>query len=179
MKNKRKGLILLAVVLVLALGIGYAAATDTINIAGSTAAIADDFSVVFVTDHTIVTAKTDDGITVSGTYGSTKGATMTVSALQSKNDYGSAIFKAKNTSANLKATNIQATVTGDAISDAHFTIAVTYATTEEGTYSATPPTSVAADQVFYVKVTVTLAKPTANAISSTTFNVAVTATAGE
>ncbi len=179
MKNKRKGLILLAVVLVLALGIGYAAATDTINIGGNAAAVADDFSIAFDIGHTAVTNKTDISIAVSASYTSADIAAMTVSGLQSAGDFGSAIFKVNNASAALSAKNIATKVTGDATSNAHFTIAVTYATTENGTYSATPPTSVAANQVFYVKVTVTLNSVTADAITAQAFNVEITAEASE
>ena len=99
MKNKKLlvGIALLIVVLVI--GIGYAAITDSLTISGTATATANDdnFKVVFNGTKTA-----DDGVTATVTAG-TKTATMDVSGLTTTGQTKSATFTIENQSAELNA----------------------------------------------------------------------------
>ena len=100
MKNRKVFVGIALLIVVLVLGIGYAAITDTLEITGSATATADskNFKVVFTGETTGVS----DGVTAAATNGSVY-ATMNVTGLTTKGDSKSATFKIKNTSGELKA----------------------------------------------------------------------------
>lgn len=177
MKNRKKGTIILVILLICALGIGYAAATDVININGSAAAIAGDFVIEFDTGHTPATTKVGDSTDVAASYTNADTAVMTVTNLQKVNDLATAVYKIDNSSSTLKA-DITAALTGDAMSDSHYGITLTYST-DDTAYSTTAPTDVAANSSVYVKVEVKLLQAFAEAPAAQTFTVTVTGTAAE
>ena len=102
MKNRKTfvGIALLLVVLVL--GIAYAAITDSLKITGSATTAIDDanFKVVFTGETTPAT--TTDGVTAAAT-ADTKEATLTVTGLTAKGQSKTATYKIKNGSLDLKA----------------------------------------------------------------------------
>lgn len=126
-QKKKKGLIALVILLVVAIGVGFAASTDALNITGTASAVATDFDIQFETNTAITTHKSAGAtIAVSGAYGidGNADATMTVSGLKNVNDYAEATYTIINKSADVNA-NITAEVSS-AIEDAdHYKVEVT------------------------------------------------------
>lgn len=126
-QKKKKGLIALVILLVVAIGVGFAASTDAVNINGTASAVATDFDIQFKTDAEITTQKSAGAtIAVSGAYGKdgNADATMTVSGLKNVKDYAEATYTIINKSADVNA-NITAEVSS-AIEDAdHYKVEVT------------------------------------------------------
>lgn len=126
-QKKKKGLIALVILLVVAIGVGFAASTDALNITGTASAVATDFDIQFETNTAITTHKSAGAtIAVSGAYGTdgNADATMTVSGLKNVNDYAEATYTIINKSADVNA-NITAEVSS-AIEDAdHYKVEVT------------------------------------------------------
>lgn len=56
-QKKKKGLIALVILLVVAIGVGFAASQDPVNITGTASAVATDFDIQFKTDAAITTKK--------------------------------------------------------------------------------------------------------------------------
>lgn len=172
MKNKRKGLIALVLFLVLAIGIGYAAAsTDSVAINGSASAVAGSFDIQFVTTGQVTTATHGTAtITAAGAYTSVDVATMTVSGLKAVGDYATATYTIKNASTDVNA-DITAAVSTDVADTTHYKVTVTGGAT-----------AVAPNATTTVTVKVELLKAfsdetTANAVK--TFTVTATGTAAE
>lgn len=126
-QKKKKGLIALVILLVVAIGVGFAASTDAVNINGTASAVATDFDIQFKTDAEITTQKKEGATAVaSGAYGTdgNADATMTVSGLKNVNDWAEATYTIINKSADVNA-NITAEVSS-AIEDAdHYKVEVT------------------------------------------------------
>lgn len=126
-QKKKKGLIALVILLVVAIGVGFAASQDTVNINGTASAVATDFDIQFDTNASITTQKSaGDTIVVSGVYGSdgNADATMTVSGLKNVNDYAEATYTIVNKSTDVNA-DITATVSS-AVEDAeHYKVETT------------------------------------------------------
>ena len=177
MKNRKKGTNVLVILLICALGIGYAAATDIININGSASAIAGDFVIEFDTAHTPETTKTGTNTAVVASYTNADIAVMTVTNLQKVNDAATAVYKITNNSSALKA-NITTNLTGDIVSDTHYSVELTYST-DGTTFNTVLPTNVAAGASVYVKAEVKLLQAFADAAAAKTFTIAVTGTATE
>lgn len=126
-QKKKKGLIALVILLVVAIGVGFAASQDALNITGTASAVATDFDIQFKTDADITT-KTSGGATivVSGAYGAdgNADATMTVSGLKNANDSAEATYTIIN-----KSTDVNANITAEvstAIEDTeHYKVEVT------------------------------------------------------
>lgn len=136
MKKKNQGLIALVLLLVVAIGVGFAAAsTDKVTITGKASA-ATDFDIQFSnvasditydTHYTKEDRKTDDAIVVTGAYTDKDNATITVSNLKHVGDYASATFTVVNKSSDVAA-KVEAAVSS-AISDAeHYKVDVTMGT---------------------------------------------------
>ena len=126
-QKKKKGLIALVILLVVAIGVGFAASQDALNITGTASAVATDFDIQFKTDAEITIQKTDGAaIVASGAYGTdgNADATMTVSKLKKANDYAAATYTIIN-----KSTDVNADITAkvsSAIEDAdHYSVEVT------------------------------------------------------
>lgn len=126
-QKKKKGLIALVILLVVAIGVGFAASQDAVNITGTASAVATDFDIQFKTNAAITTGKSaGDTIVVSGAYGTdgNADATMTVSGLKNVNDYAEATYTIIN-----KSTDVNADITAkvsSAIEDAdHYNVEVT------------------------------------------------------
>lgn len=102
MKNKKTFVGIALLILVLVLGIGYAAITSSLNINGTAKATTDDsnFKVVFtgVTDPATAT----NGVTATATADSTT-ATLNVEGLTTKGQTKTATFTIANKSPELKA----------------------------------------------------------------------------
>ena len=98
MKNKKTFVGIALLIVVLVLGIAYAAITDTLTITGSAEATASDenFKVVFDGEPTA-----DTGVTATVT--GLKSATMNVTGLTTAGQTKSATFTIKNNSPELKA----------------------------------------------------------------------------
>lgn len=126
-QKKKKGLIALVILLVVAIGVGFAASQDAVNITGTASAVATDFDIQFKTDAGI-TIKKSAGATIvaSGAYGANGNAdaTMTVSGLKNTGDYAEATYTIIN-----KSTDVNADITAkvsSAIEDAnHYNVEVT------------------------------------------------------
>ena len=126
-QKKKKGLIALVILLVVAIGVGFAASQDAVNITGTASAVATDFDIQFKTDAEI-TIKKSAGATIvaSGAYGANGNAdaTMTVSGLKNTGDYAEATYTIIN-----KSTDVNADITAkvsSAIEDAdHYNVEVT------------------------------------------------------
>lgn len=99
MKNRKTFVGIALLIIVLAIGIGYAAINKTLEITGTATAQASEnnFKVVFTGQSTA-----DDDVTVNVTEDSTS-ATLNVSGLKTKDDTKTATFKVKNESPELKA----------------------------------------------------------------------------
>lgn len=126
-QKKKKGLIALVILLVVAIGVGFAASQDPVNITGTASAVATDFDIQFKTDAEITIQKTDGAaIVASGAYGTdgNADATMTVSKLKNAGDYAAATYTIIN-----KSTDVNADITAEvssAIEDAdHYNVEVT------------------------------------------------------
>lgn len=126
-QKKKKGLIALVILLVVAIGVGFAASQDALNITGTASAVATDFDIQFKTDAEITIQKTDGAaIVASGAYGTdgNADATMTVSKLKNAGDYAAATYTIIN-----KSTDVNADITAEvssAIADAdHYNVEVT------------------------------------------------------
>lgn len=128
-QKKKKGLIALVILLVVAIGVGFATAlTDTVKING-TANATTDFDIQFTNEDDITTDKSADNtdIVVDAAYTSVEEATIKVSKLKHVGDYGQATFTVVNKSKDLAA-NITADAT-PAIDDAdHYKVTTTMAT---------------------------------------------------
>lgn len=126
-QKEKKGLIALVILLVVAIGVGFAASQDAVNITGTASAVATDFDIQFKTDAGI-TIKKSAGATIvaSGAYGANGNAdaTMTVSGLKNTGDYAEATYTIIN-----KSTDVNADITAkvsSAIEDAdHYNVEVT------------------------------------------------------
>lgn len=126
-QKEKKGLIALVILLVVAIGVGFAASQDAVNITGTASAVATDFDIQFKTDAEI-TIKKSAGATIvaSGAYGANGNAdaTMTVSGLKNTGDYAEATYTIIN-----KSTDVNADITAkvsSAIEDAdHYNVEVT------------------------------------------------------
>ncbi len=172
-QKKKKGLIALVILLVVAIGVGFAASTDAVNINGTASAVATDFDIQFKTDAEITTQKKEGATAVaSGAYGTdgNADATMTVSGLKNVNDWAEATYTIINKSADVNA-NITAKVSS-AIEDAdHYKVEVTGGAN-----------GVAPDATTTVTVKVTLIKAFADDTTAKTaksFKVTATGTAAE
>lgn len=172
-QKKKKGLIALVILLVVAIGVGFAASTDAVNINGTASAVATDFDIQFKTDAEITTQKKEGTTAVaSGAYGTdgNADATMTVSGLKNVNDWAEATYTIINKSADVNA-NITAKVSS-AIEDAdHYKVEVTGGAN-----------GVAPDATTTVTVKVTLIKAFADDTTAKTaksFKVTATGTAAE
>lgn len=128
-QKKKKGLIALVILLVVAIGVGFATAlTDTVTING-TANATTDFDIQFtnkddITTNAVPVSADNTGITVTAAYTSVDEATIKVSKLKHVDDYGEATFTVVNKSKDLAA-NITAAVT-TAIDDAdHYEVKTT------------------------------------------------------
>ncbi len=179
MKKKNQGLIALVLLLVVAIGVGFAAGplTDVVTINGKASA-ATDFDIQFSTETAITTdtnyakesRKNDaqDNIEVEGAYTDINTATITVSNLKHVGDYASATFTVINKSSDVAA-KVEAAVSS-AITDAeHYKVEVTMGTgadsvaANEGTTTVTVKVSLIkafidsdeakTDQTFTVTVT--------------------------
>ena len=139
MKKKNQGLIALVLLLVVAIGVGFAAAsTDKVTITGKASA-ATDFDIQFsnvASDITTATnyakesrkSDTQDQIVVTGAYTDKDNATITVSNLKHVGDYASATFTVVNKSSDVAA-KVEAAVS-TAIGDTeHYQVDVTMADT--------------------------------------------------
>lgn len=140
MKKKNQGLIALVLLLVVAIGVGFAAGplTDTVTITGKASA-ATDFDIQFsnvASDITTATnyakesrkSDTQDQIVVTGAYTDKDNATITVSNLKHVGDYASATFTVVNKSSDVAA-KVEAAVS-TAIGDTeHYQVDVTMADT--------------------------------------------------
>lgn len=132
-QKKKKGLIALVILLVVAIGVGFATAlTDTVTING-TANATTDFDIQFtnknddITTNAVPVSADNTGITVTAAYTSVDEATIKVSKLKHVGDYGQATFTVVNKSKDLAA-NITAAVS-TAIDDAdHYEVTTTMAT---------------------------------------------------
>ena len=172
-QKKKKGLIALVILLVVAIGVGFAASQDAVNITGTASAVATDFDIQFKTDAEITTQKKEGATAVaSGAYGTdgNADATMTVSGLKNVNDWAEATYTIINKSADVNA-NITAKVSS-AIEDAdHYKVEVTGGAN-----------GVAPDATTTVTVKVTLIKAFADDTTAKTaksFKVTATGTAAE
>lgn len=125
-QKKKKGLIALVILLVVAIGVGFAASQDPVNITGTASAVATDFDIQFKTDATITPETSGATVVASGAYGANGNAdaTMTVSGLKKANDYAEATYTIIN-----KSTDVNADITAkvsSAIEDAdHYNVEVT------------------------------------------------------
>lgn len=126
-QKKKKGLIALVILLVVAIGVGFAASQDAVNITGTASAVATDFDIQFKTDAEITIQKTDGAaIVASGAYGDNGNAdaTMTVSKLKNAGNYAAATYTIIN-----RSTDVNADITAEvssAIADAdHYNVEVT------------------------------------------------------
>ena len=126
-QKEKKGLIALVILLVVAIGVGFAASQDAVNITGTASAVATDFDIQFKTDAKITIQKSDGAtIVASGAYGANGNAdaTMTVSGLKNTGDYAEATYTIIN-----KSTDVNADITAkvsSAIEDAdHYNVEVT------------------------------------------------------
>ena len=126
-QKKKKGLIALVILLVVAIGVGFAASQDAVNITGTASAVATDFDIQFKTDAEITIQKSAGAtIVASGAYGANGNAdaTMTVSGLKNTGDYAEATYTIIN-----KSTDVNADITAkvsSAIEDAnHYNVEVT------------------------------------------------------
>ena len=132
-QKKKKGLIALVILLVVAIGVGFAAAaTDYLTITGKASA-ATDFDIQFSNvQNDITTDKTtrtgvDDQIEVTGAYADKDNATITVSNLKHLNDYASATFTVVNKSPDVAA-KVEATVLSAIEDTEHYTVDVAMGT---------------------------------------------------
>ena len=172
-QKKKKGLIALVILLVVAIGVGFAASQDAVNINGTASAVATDFDIQFKTDAAITTQKSaGDTIVVSGAYGNdgNADATMTVSGLKNKNDYAEATYTIINKSTDVNA-DIKATVSSDVEDKDHYKVEVTGGAD-----------GVAPDATTTVTVKVTLVKAFADDTTAKTaksFKITATGTAAE
>lgn len=126
-QKKKKGLIALVILLVVAIGVGFAASQDALNITGTASAVATDFDIQFETNTAITTQKSAGAtIAVSGAYGAdgNADATMTVSGLKNVNDYAEATYTIINKSADVNA-NITAKVSTAIEDTEHYNVEVT------------------------------------------------------
>lgn len=172
-QKKKKGLIALVILLVVAIGVGFAASQDPVNITGTASAVATDFDIQFKTDAEITIQKTEGAaINASGAYGANGNAdaTMTVSGLKNKGDYAEATYTIIN-----KSTDVNADITAkvsSAIGDAdHYSVEVTGGAN-----------GVAPDATTTVKVKVTLKKAFADdtaAKAPKSFKITATGVAAE
>lgn len=126
-QKKKKGLIALVILLVVAIGVGFAASQDAVNITGTASAVATDFDIQFKTDAEITIQKgAGASIVASGAYGTdgNADATMTVSGLKNAGDYAAATYTIIN-----KSTDVNADITAkvsSAIEDTdHYSVEVT------------------------------------------------------
>lgn len=162
MKNRKVFIGIALLIVVLVLGIGYAAITDTLKITGTASATANagNFKVVFTGETTGVS----DGVTATATNGATS-ATMDVTGLTTTGDTKSATFTIKNTSEELKAlVNVN---TKSITNTEFFAINATV---------ADPSTALDPDGTTTVTVTVSLVKTPIEAVTGT-INVELGATA--
>lgn len=153
MKNRKVLIGIVLLIVVLALGIGYAAITDSLTIAGTATATAnaENFKVVF----TGTTSGVSDGVTATATNGATT-ATMDVTGLTTTGDTKTATFNIKNTSEELKAL---VDVSTETISNTEFfAIDATV---------ANPTTALAPNAETTVTVKVTLVKTPIEAVTGT------------
>ncbi len=102
MKNKKIFVGIALLIVVLLIGIGYAAITDSLSITGTATTAVDDenFKVVFTGETNPATAT--DGVTATAVDGA-KTATLDVTGLSTKGDSKSATFTIQNRSEELKA----------------------------------------------------------------------------
>lgn len=167
-QKEKKGLIALVILLVVAIGVGFAASQDAVNITGTASAVATDFDIQFKTDAEITIQKSAGAtIVASGAYGANGNAdaTMTVSGLKNTGDYAEATYTIIN-----KSTDVNADITAkvsSAIEDAdHYNVEVTGGAT-----------GVAPDATTTVTVKVTLIKAFADdTAAKTTKSFKITAT---
>lgn len=172
-QKKKKGLIALVILLVVAIGVGFAASQDAVNITGTASAVATDFDIQFKTDAEITIQKSAGAtIVASGAYGANGNAdaTMTVSGLKNTGDFAEATYTIINKSTDVNA-NITAEVSS-AIEDAdHYSVEVTGGAN-----------GVAPDATTTVKVKVTLKKAFADDAAAKTaksFKITATGVAAE
>ncbi len=177
-QKKKKGLVALVILLVVAIGVGFAAASqDNLKISGKASA-ATDFDIQFKTDATIGYAKVErtdvnDAIKVEGEYTDKDNATITVSNLKHVNDYASATFTVVNKSPDVAA-NVTADVTTEIADADHYEVTTTMADGSENVAKNGGTTT--------VTVTVKLLKAFADndeAKTEQSFTVTVTGTAVE
>lgn len=185
MRKKKTFMGMAIIIAMLVLGVGYAAVNGvTLFVSGTSNIKANaDFSVDFVTDHTIGVSSNaevdwNDGKVkvVSGAYTDTQHATMTV-YLDSTTRSVHAIYKIKNNSPELAA-NVATTIStpfGENHKD-YFTAETKLYTDEECTQELATDTKLGPNAEIYLKVTVSLAKLPVNDISNATFEVTVNAT---
>lgn len=102
MRNRKTFIGIVLLIVVLLLGIAYAAITENLTITGTAKATTsdDNFKVVFTGETTPAT--TTDGVTATATADTTS-ATLNVEGLTTGGQTKSATFKVKNTSDELKA----------------------------------------------------------------------------
>lgn len=172
-QKEKKGLIALVILLVVAIGVGFAASQDAVNITGTASAVATDFDIQFKTDAEITIQKSAGAtIVASGAYGAngSADATMTVSGLKNAGDYAEATYTIIN-----KSTDVNADITAkvsSAIEDAdHYNVEVTGGAN-----------GVAPDATTTVTVKVTLIKAFANDTAANTaksFKITATGVAAE
>lgn len=178
MNKKNRGLVALVLLLVIAIGVGFAAASqDTLSIKG-TASAATDFDIQFSNiSNDITTDKTTrddaaDQIEVDGAYTDKDNATITVSNLKHVNDFASATFTVVNKSTDVAA-KVEAAVTSAIADTTHYKVEVTM---------GAGATNVAAGASTTVTVKVTLIKAFVDndeAKTEQSFTVTVTGTAIE
>lgn len=166
MRNRKTFIGIVLLIVVLLLGIAYAAITDSLTISGTAKATTDDanFKVVFTGETTPATST--DGVTATATADTTS-ATLNVEGLTTGGQTKSATFKVKNASDELKALLAVKTseLTGE---NAEFFKVTTTIADEDATLDATGETD--------VTVTVELVKTPIEAVSAT-INVELSATA--
>lgn len=174
MNKKKTGLIALVLFLIVAIGIGYAAASSqSVTINGTASATTGDFSIIFDKTKAVTTSKEgSDSINVVGAYGDNDTtATMTVKNLKAAGDKAIATYTVKNASTQLKA-NIKALVTADTKDTSHYKVTVT----------PTTDTPVEHGQTTEVTVTVELIKAFADEVKASqevTFTITATGEAAE
>ena len=179
-KNKRNGLIILVIALILIVGIGYAATSQDLLINGTAAA--DEGTVELEWDDTA-----DFGCVATGTnkkFDATKvtmtpaidstdktKATLSVSGLKYKNDTVTCTYTAKNVSEDFDATlPSTCTVTYGTGTNDNFTVTATPADTDA--FGPNSSTSTKA-----VSVVVKLSKAAKTALTDKTFTITCTGTA--
>ncbi len=127
MNKKNRGLVALVLLLVIAIGVGFAAvSTDTLKITGKASA-ATDFDIQFsnvqddITTYKTARTDVDDQIEVTGAYADKDNATITVSNLKHVNDYASATFTVVNKSTDVAA-KVEAAVSSAIADTTHYTV---------------------------------------------------------